>query len=191
MWVNDSPKAGPLAQPNTNPNNLTTVPKQNFPTSVISQILIMAKPGNITPPKTDRFTFWLGNTLGSPVFLVACFTIIVLYILWNLGYLPGLCPFDGYPFSGLEMVVSVFAIFLSVTVLISQNRQRKLEKVREEVEFEINVRAEREITKVLDMLHRIQRKLGIDEPDEELEKMKQNTDVDRLHEQVSKEAQDK
>jgi len=151
----------------------------------------MANPGNITPPKTDRFAVWLTNTLGSPVFLVACFSVIVIYILWNLGYLPGLRPFDGYPFSGLEVVLTIFAIFLSVTVLISQTRQRKLEKVREQVEFEINVRAEREITKMLDMLHRIQRKLVIDEPDEELEKMKQDTDIDRLHEKVSREAEGK
>jgi uncharacterized membrane protein len=151
----------------------------------------MASSENITPQKNDRFAVWLTNTLGSPITLAASFLIIVLYILWNLDYLPGLHPFDGYPFSGLDLVLSILAIFLSVTVLISQNRQRKLEKIREQVEFEINVRAEREITKMLDMLHRIQRKLGIDEPDEELEKMKQDTDVDRLHEQVIKETENK
>ena len=89
------------------------------------------------------------------------------------------------------MVLSIFAIFLSVSVLISQNRLRRLEKVREQVEFEVNVRAEQEITKVLDMLHSIQRKLGIDQPDPELEQMKKNTDVERLHDQISKEEEKK
>jgi uncharacterized membrane protein len=147
----------------------------------------MPTPKTIKPEKIDRMAIWLTDAFGSLFFLIMAFFTILIYILWNLNYLPGLHPFDRYPFSGLDMVLSIFAIFLSISVLMSQNRQRRLEKIREQLEFEVNVRAEQEITKVLDMLHRIQRKLGIDEYDPELEKMKQDTDVARLHEKISKE----
>lgn len=79
------------------------------------------------------------------------------------------------------MVVSIFAIILSVAVLISQKRQTKLEKVSQQVEFEINVRAEEEITMVLVMLHAIQKKIGIEDKDAELEQMKEKTDIEQLH----------
>jgi len=147
----------------------------------------MLTPHIAKPKKIDRMAILLTDVFGSLIFLFSAFFIILTYIFWNLNYLPGLQPFDQYPFNGLDMVLSIFAIFLSVSVLISQNRQRRLEKIREQLEFEVNVRAEQEITKVLDMLHRIQCKLGIDEYDPELEQMKQDTDVARLHEKISRE----
>jgi uncharacterized membrane protein len=43
------------------------------------------------------------------------------------------------------MVVSLEAIFLSLFVLISQNRQTAREKVRNDIEYETNIKAEIEI----------------------------------------------
>ena len=59
-----------------------------------------------------------------------------------------------------------------------------MENIRAQVEFEVNVRAENEITKILEMLHDIQIKLGIDKHDPQLEKMKETTDLDLLHKKV-------
>ena len=91
-------------------------------------------------------------------------------------------PFDQFPFPVLDMVVSLFAIILSVTVLINQNRQGHMDKVRSQVEFEVNVRAENEITMMLNMLHEIHQKLGLKtEEDKELKEMKEVTDVKQIH----------
>ena len=128
----------------------------------------------------DRIALWITNFLGSLTFLLSCLSLILVYFLWNRNVLPGLRPFDKYPYNALDTGLSVFAIFLSVTVLIGQNRQRRMEKSREQVEFEVNVRAESEITKILEMLHDIQLELGIDKHDEELEKMKENLDLNEL-----------
>src|ERR1700761_4519583 len=138
-----------------------------------------------TTSPQDRLSARITDLLGSLRFLGACFAFILVYFLWNAGLL-GMQPIEHYPFGGLELGVSIFAIFLSVTVLISQHRQRQIEKVREAVEFEINVRAESEITKILHMLEVIQKKLGIDEPDAELEQMKKNTDLENLHREAKK-----
>ncbi|MBS1528254.1 MAG: DUF1003 domain-containing protein [Bacteroidetes bacterium] len=140
----------------------------------------------IDPDNTrrDRLGLWLSNILGSMGFLFGCAAIIALYLCWNLRLIPSLKPFDPYPFNILSIALSVFAIVLSITVLIAQKRQRKTEKIREHVEFEVNVRAESEITKVLTMLHDIQLKLGIHKHDPELEEMKDPIDLDEIHKNV-------
>ena len=43
------------------------------------------------------------------------------------------------------MIVSLEAIFLSCFVLVSQNRQAQKDRVRADVEYDVNVRAEREV----------------------------------------------
>lgn len=136
--------------------------------------------------KKDRIAIFITNTFGSLKFLTACVLFFTLWIISNTNLIPRIKPFDPYPFPALEMVVSIFAIILSVSVLISQNRQGKMEELRQKVEFEVNICAETEITKVLEMLHSLQKKMGIDTPDSELEQMKENLDIDELHEKLKK-----
>ncbi|MET4083966.1 putative membrane protein [Pedobacter sp. UYP30] len=133
---------------------------------------------------SDRVALRITNIFGSITFLIICAIIFLVWILWNTAIIPGALPFDKYPFPGLEMGVSIFAIILSVSVLISQNRIGRLEKTRQKVEFEVNFRAENEITKILQMLHEMQKKMGINTQDHELETMKENIDLQRLHEQI-------
>jgi uncharacterized membrane protein len=131
--------------------------------------------------RSDGLSLFITNTFGSIAFLFICAAFVICWISCNLNLIPYVKPFDPFPFPELEMVVSIFAIILSVSVLISQKRQARLEKIHQQVEFEINVTAEKEITKVLEMLHAIQKKLGIEQSDQELEKMMTRTDLDELH----------
>lgn len=90
-------------------------------------------------------------------------------------------PFDAYPFGLLTMIVSLEAIFLSTFVLISQNRQAVAADRRAKVDLQVNMIAEREITKLFQMVSDIHDHLGITSPhDEELEEMKKPTQVDKL-----------
>ena len=131
--------------------------------------------------RTDGLSLFITNTFGSIAFLFICATFVICWISCNLNLIPHITPFDPFPFPELEMIVSIFAIILSVSVLISQKRQARLEKIHQQVEFEVNVTAEKEITKVLEMLHAIQKKLGIEQSDQELEKMMARTDLEKLH----------
>ena len=152
-----------------------------------------AAKGNQLQPKlkihrsiTDRIAVWITDTFGSMLFLFLCVVMFVFWILWNLGFLHSFKPFDPYPFTMLTMIVSLFAIILSVAVLISQNREGRLDSRRQQTEFEVSVHAEKEITKVLNMLHEIQMKLGIDTSgDAELEEMKENLDIQGLHDSIT------
>jgi uncharacterized membrane protein len=140
---------------------------------------------NFTRTRTDKLAVFIINALGSMTFLLVCILIFGIWICWNVKLIPGLKPFDPFPFSTLEMAVSIFAIILSISVLINQNRQGRIEKIRQQVEFEVNVRAESEITKVLHMLHEIHQKLGLNSiEDQELEKMKEQTDINEIHQSV-------
>ena len=136
-----------------------------------------------TTTRIDNFAVFTTNVLGSMAFLISCLTFFCVWITWNVAVAK---PFDHFPFPVLEMIVSLFAIILSVTVLINQNRQGRMDKIRQRIEFEINVRAENEITMVLNMLHEIHQKLGLKtESDQELELMKEVTDVKQIHQAIS------
>ncbi|MDB5114533.1 MAG: hypothetical protein JWQ79_25 [Mucilaginibacter sp.] len=135
-----------------------------------------------TKTPADHFAVAIANLFGSLTFLVGCISFFVVWIAWNLRLLPGLNPFDPFPFPILEMTVSLFAIILSVSVLINQNRQGKIDKIRQQVDFEVNVRAENEVTKILNMMHDIHRHLGLNtKDDKELEQMKEQTDLSQIH----------
>ena len=137
---------------------------------------------DFTKTKTDHIAVLIIEVLGSMKFLVFYILIFTVWIAWNLRFYFNSKPFDPFPFPILQMVVTLFAIILSVSVLINQNRQGKIEKIKQEVEFEINVRAENEITKILNMLHEIHQQLGLDsKEDKELEQMKETTNIKQIH----------
>jgi CRP/FNR family cyclic AMP-dependent transcriptional regulator len=81
---------------------------------------------------------------GSISFLMLNAVWFTCWIGWNL--LPGVKHFDPYPFGFLTMVVSLEAIFLSIFVLVSQNRQGAKDRLRADAEYEVNLKAELEIT---------------------------------------------
>ncbi|NCD68010.1 DUF1003 domain-containing protein [Mucilaginibacter sp. R11] len=129
----------------------------------------------------DKVTVKLIAFLGSGRFLAACVFFFSVWIGWNL--LPNVHHFDPFPFPLLEMGVSIFAIILSVTVLINQNRQGKIESIQRDVEFEVNVRAEEEVTRLLTLVHEIHQKLGLNTAidNKELEEMKSDTDLKAMY----------
>lgn len=137
---------------------------------------------NFTKTFTDKLAVVIINSFGSIVFLLSFIFLVIVWICWNTNIISGLKPFDPFPFSSLEMSVSIFAIILSISVLINQNRQGRIEKIKQQVEFEVNVRAESEVTKILNMLHDIHQQMGLNsQEDKELEKMKEQTDLKEIH----------
>jgi CRP/FNR family cyclic AMP-dependent transcriptional regulator len=83
---------------------------------------------------------------GSITFLLLNAIWFFVWIVWNL--VPKIPHFDPYPFGFLTMVVSLEAIFLSIFVLVSQNRQTEKDRLRADSEYEVNLKAELEITQL-------------------------------------------
>jgi uncharacterized membrane protein len=115
-------------------------------------------------------------------------TFVWVHVVWyagwigaNLDLVPGVRTFDPYPFSFLTLVVSLEAIFLSLFVLNSQNRMTREADRRAHLDFQVNLLAEQENTKTLEMLQRLCRHLGVAIPsDDELDRLSEKTDVDRI-----------
>jgi uncharacterized membrane protein len=110
------------------------------------------------------------------------------WIVINTGRVPGLDPFDPFPFELLTMTVSLEAIFLALFVLDSQNRLAKQTDQRANLDLQIDLLAEREMTAVLQVLNDIARHLKIDTSvsRDELDDMIKETDVRRLAEEVER-----
>lgn len=96
-------------------------------------------------------------------------TFAVLHVIWfggwfalNGGLVPRLRPFDPFPFNLLTTIVSLEAIFLSIWILISQNRMRRQAEKREHLDLQINMLAEQESTATLRIVRHIAGHLGID-----------------------------
>lgn len=91
---------------------------------------------------------------GSMAFL---FLNAAWFGLWiAINTLPlGIPVFDPFPFGLLTMILSIEAIFLSCFVLISQNRQAEKDRVRSDIEYEVNIKAELEVAHLHEKVDRI------------------------------------
>lgn len=144
-----------------------------------------------TETLSDRLAVLIMNSLGSMIFLLLAVSTFMIWIIWNMGVIHGLKPFDPFPFPTLEMSVSIFAIILSISVLINQNRQSRIEKIRQQVEFEVNVRAEHETTRILELVHQMHQKMGLRSQDDgELEKLKEKTVISEIQRSVDENQSD-
>ncbi len=93
----------------------------------------------------QRIADWIAWFSGSMQFLIINALIFIVWIAINIFSL-GIVQFDPFPFGLLTMIVSLEAIFLSCFVLISQNRQSEKDHLRSDVEYEVNINAELEIS---------------------------------------------
>jgi CRP/FNR family transcriptional regulator, cyclic AMP receptor protein len=94
---------------------------------------------------------WIADFSGSLPFLFMHLGAFATWILLNVNVLP-FGGFDPFPFGFLTLVVSLEAIILSVFVLLSQNRQIERERVRSDVEYDVNLKAELQIQQLHEKL---------------------------------------
>ena len=104
----------------------------------------------------ERITDAIAAFSGSLMFLALHG---IWFLVWiGLNTIPGLAAFDPFPFGLLTMCVSLEAIFLSVIVLLSQNRQSAKDRIRSDVDYEVNLKAELEVSHLhekVDQLHAV------------------------------------
>ena len=96
----------------------------------------------------QRLANFIAEFSGSMTFLFMNAGLFFLWIVVNLGFIPKLIPFDPYPFGLLTMAVSLEAIFLSIFVLLAQSLQAAKDRIRGDVEYEVNLKAELEVAEL-------------------------------------------
>ena len=112
---------------------------------------------------------------------------LAAFLTWlviNSGHWPGLV-FDPYPFSLLGTLVSFEAVVLTTFVLIKQNREGERATQRSHLDLQVNLLSEKEITKVLQLVHRIAERVGAENADDaELNELLADTAVKRVAEEL-------
>jgi uncharacterized membrane protein len=79
---------------------------------------------------------------GDMRFIYFSLVFIIGWYVINLGLITGIEPFDPFPFGLLTMLLTVETIFLTLILLISQNRAVSRDRIRNDVEYQVNVQAE-------------------------------------------------
>ncbi len=125
---------------------------------------------------------------GSGTFLTLNFIFFLVWIILNVNLIGSIPAFDPFPFMLLTTIVSLEAIFLSIFVLIAQNRTSKVDDLREEIHLQLNIISEREITKLIKMMSILLEKQGVDlSGDPELKKMLKPVNEEEIEKRLEKE----
>ena len=129
---------------------------------------------------SERIAERIATFTGSILFVWLHVVWFALWIAFNIPWL-GFQPIDPFPFTLLTMIVSLEAIFLSAFILMSENRQGRLADRRARVNLQVDMIAEREITKLMKLVADIHTHLKIQRPaDLELDDMQKATNIEHL-----------
>jgi CRP/FNR family cyclic AMP-dependent transcriptional regulator len=88
---------------------------------------------------------------GSWAFIIAFGVVVIVYTVINVSL--GKNAWDPYPFILLNLFLSMLAAIQAPVIMMSQNRQDKKDRVRGELDFDVNRRAESEIQGLAEKLH--------------------------------------
>jgi len=132
----------------------------------------------------ERIADLLTRFSGSMLFVYVHSIWFGVWIALNTGWL-GSEPFDPFPFSLLTLVVSLEAIFLSTFVLISQNRAGQLADKRADLDLQINLLAEHEITRLLTLIDAVAVHLGVEIAEKsEVEELKKDVGAEQVLDEI-------
>jgi CRP/FNR family cyclic AMP-dependent transcriptional regulator len=95
---------------------------------------------------------------GSWTFIISFLTVLVIYTIVNVGL--GKSAWDPYPFILLNLFLSMLAALQAPVIMMSQNRQDTKDRVRSELDFDVNRRAESEIQGLAHKLNLVSDKIN-------------------------------
>ena len=102
-----------------------------------------------------RFADAVPSLTGSVPSLIFHFCMFGSWVAINVGLIAAVKAFDPYPFEFMSVMISIEAIFLTLFVLTSQNRQRARDRIRSDIEFESSVNSEMKIAYLHEKVDRL------------------------------------
>jgi uncharacterized membrane protein len=153
--------------PPPQPKNLSSALKRN-----IEALQARRQQEAASTTRQERLAEAITSFTGSMRFVYLHLALYATWILVNLGVVPGVPKFDP-SFVILAMEASVEAIFLSTFVLISQNRTAAAADKRSDLDLQINLLAEHELTKLTEVITAIAVRLDV-QPGAEIEEIKKD-----------------
>jgi len=135
------------------------------------------------PSFADRTASFVARFAGSIYFVLAHAILFGAWIVFNS--LPGLPHFDPFPYTLLTMFGSLESIFIASFILIAQNYSMRLSERRAQLDLQVNLLAEQESTKTLQMLDAIARQVGVQSgSDPEVAALAEATRIESLARQI-------
>ncbi|WP_210464603.1 DUF1003 domain-containing protein [Rufibacter roseolus] len=134
---------------------------------------------------SERISDAVTKFTGSMLFVVIHLLLFGTWIAWNSGWL-GLKPFDE-SFVVLAMFASVEAIFLSTFVLISQNRSNIQADKRADLDLQVSLLAEHEITRLVTLVTAMAKQMGIEAAhDPEIDELAKDVQPEKVMDTMEK-----
>lgn len=138
-----------------------------------------------TKTKEERIADRITTFTGSMLFVYLHLGLFGTWILWNSGLL-NVKPFDP-SFVVLAMFASVEAIFLSTFVLISQNRMNAQSDKQAELNLQVSLLAEHEITRLITLVSAMAKKMNIEAAhDSEISELSKDVFPEKVMETMEK-----
>ncbi len=131
---------------------------------------------------SERIGDWFGQFIGSIYFIATHGVVFFSWILINTMHLAGLRQFDPVPFSLLDTIVALEAIFLASFIVMRQSRLSRRSDEREHLMLQVLILAEKEITAVLNMQRKIAAQNGLYEftSDADIAQLSKATSIDEV-----------
>jgi uncharacterized membrane protein len=122
------------------------------------------------------------KSIGSTPFLLLHVVLVAIWSTINLNLIPAVRPFDPFPFGILALLLSSESVFLTIFVLISQNRMAREAERRSHLDLQVGMLAEQELTVMLQMLQKLCQHAGVDVKSsiQQVQGFSETTDVQKL-----------
>jgi uncharacterized membrane protein len=102
----------------------------------------------------QRFAIAFANRMGSWTFFIAQSIVYTLWIIFNVT-VAAVWQFDPYPFGLLSLVLTAVAGYAAPIIMMSQARQSEKDRVRAELDYQINVKAHQEVMQLHQKVDRL------------------------------------
>jgi uncharacterized membrane protein len=148
-------------KPHAGMDMLTVLGRQFHASQQLVRMRATRNPNDVieeSETRGERIADGVARFGGSWSFIIAFSAIVTVYTLINVRL--GGAAWDPYPFILLNLFLSMIAAIQAPVIMMSQNRQDKKDRVRSELDFDVNRRAESEIQGVARKLNLLGEKLG-------------------------------
>jgi|SRR5579862_190476 len=148
-------------KPHAGLDMLTVIGRQFHASQQLVRLRAARNPNDVIEEREthgERIADSVARFGGSWTFIIAFLVIFVVYTIINIGL--GKSAWDPYPFILLNLFLSMLAAFQAPVIMMSQNRQDKKDRLRSELDYQVNRHAESEIHGVAQKLNLLGEKLG-------------------------------
>jgi CRP/FNR family cyclic AMP-dependent transcriptional regulator len=125
---------------------LTVLGKQFHASQQLVRVRANRNPNEVIEKEAtfgERIADTVAGFGGSWTFIIIFLTVLVVYAVANVVL--GKTAWDPYPFILLNLFLSMLAAIQAPVIMMSQNRQDTKDRLRSELDFDVNRRAESEI----------------------------------------------